>query len=883
MIIKEKKVDIIKENDQEVIIRDHPGNSVHIMSDNIKGIYLQRCIIASEFGMDINHHWLFIYVQDCSTIELIIQLKIILEKITPVDFDITLLIKNCKRIKYTHIVDIIDHVIVIRKKYINYLEKDTHILFKEYIMKHIPNISKYARTSCCPPDPSSLLISEWISSKEPRSSHPGASDFKKTIIELGIFLNILDNLGHFAQRGHHPSTVIKLDFPAVIKMDILDLEYHILDFSSISGLNYLSITSVINLDIIVKEERFIRTTHLLYINNFNMTDIIRPEQFAEHHMLDHISISRPSIIPVIYIQTESDISDIFAEYHLLDYTSISGPNYISVLPAINIGIYIKEDRFIRSICPSFINSLVSKNIDIETKMFVKNINIKPCLPHQGIFMNIIVEKEESIKNIRISNIHLLSDIDINIKAEWFIRTFSSYINLINDINRKASSDHHLWFLKSHQGSITGISCLLVTSSPSTSILVEKKKLIESNIMLYLNLSYVRKPSSPWDLSHQKDSISIFIVIEDIKVDKFIRTFRPSYINLIKGIISQVPAGDHQQLKSHQAASSMITSEKHIIIVQGIMVKAKGQDIQTYCIYLTTFSLFTSKYSVISESIIDNYFHIILVTLHQWEALCITHLCLSRNGIIRSHRIEKRDISILMVYLRLLRHHLTMWNEKSYNIIKNLYIMDIMLIFNFHIKAVHGHLVMNDIKETESPHKLVQGIRLIKVIIYDINSSNLSIYGLLSMTTGISIIGFIHNIDFHLEYNIYHLESYNTFNIQSYLVFDIKFSISNLNQIIIEPYSTIIEVNAIKNVITGLTSYMDIKTCELYITTGNSDISAYIIISIVELINYILERRSIITAGEGADIKVIKKGVMETRVTIVQSIKVIMLHYLITIN
>ena len=306
-----------------------------------------------------------------------------------------------------------------------------------------------------------------------------------------------------------------------------------------------------------------------------------------------------------------------------------------------------------------------------------------------------------------------------------------------------------------------------------------------------------------------------------------------------------------------------------------MVKARGQEIQTYCIYLTIFSLFTSKHSVINESIINNYFYIILVTSHQWEALCITHSRLSRNGTIRFHRIEWRDIGFFRAYLSLCGHHLTMWSEKSYNIIKNPYIMDIMFIFNFYINAVQGHLVMNDIKEAEASLSLIYGISLIKVIICDINSNNLSIFdsfktiivediGLSSMTTGIS------NIDFHLEHNIYHFESYNTFNIQTYLAFNIKFSISYLSQIIIEPYSTIVEINSIKNVITGMTSYMDIKICELYITIGNSDISAYIIISIVELINYILERRSIITTGEGADIKVIKKGVVETGVTTAQT-------------
>ena len=473
-------------------------------------------------------------------------------------------------------------------------------------------------------------------------------------------------------------------------------------------------------------------------------------------------------------------------------------------------------------------------------------------------MNIIVEKEESIKNIRISNIHWLGDIDINIKAERFIRTsHSSYINLIKDISREASSDHHLWILKSHQGSITGISCLLATSSPSMSIFIEKKKLIQSIIILYLNLLYVSKSFSPWDLSHQKDPISIFIVIDNIRVDKFIRTLRPSYINLIKGIIRRVPSGDHQQSKSHQAASSMNTSEKHIIIVQGIMVEVEGQDIQTYCIYPTIFGFFISKYSVISESIIDNYIHNILVTSHQREALCIPHLC----------SFEWRDTGIFIAYPSSLGHHLIIWSEEEYNIIKNVYINSIIhresapFICNLYIKAVHG---------------------------------------LSSMTNGISIIGFIdskkqslediviilnihYNIHFHLEYSIHHLESCNTFNIQSCLALNIKFSISYLNQFIIEHYSTINETNAIRNVTTGMTSYMDIKVGGLYIIVGNSDISVRITISILELISSILERRPIITAGERADIKIIKEEVVEISMTSIQLIKVIMLYYVAIIN
>ena len=867
MIIKEKKVDIIEKNDREVInqiikiiVQDNPGNSVHIMSDNIKSIYLQRCIIASEFRMDIYNHYLFIYMQDCFTKELINQLKIILEKITPVDFDITLFIGNCIKIQQVHFTNLIDLVTIIKKRSSDHLENIIHIFMKGHI------IVSHQREHL---------------------------NLEKDIVIIKFCT--LHSLGHLAQRGHQSPTIIKLDFPASIKMDIIDFEYHIIDFSSISGPNYLSITTAINLDIIVKAERFITFIHLSYINHLNMSDIIKSEQFVEHHLLDHISISRFSHISVIDIKTELSINDIFAEYHLLDYTSISGPNYISVPSAINIGIYIKADRFIRAICPSSINLLVSKDIDIKTKMFIKNINVEPCLPHQGILnainhffvtssfnMSIIVEKEENIRKIRISNIHLLGNIDINIKAERFIRTFHpSYISLIKGISREVPSGHHQQISKSHQGSIIGISYLFVTSSLNMSIFVEKKKFIKNIVTSYLNLLYMDKSSTPWDLSHQKDLISVFTVIDNIRTDRFIRTFHSSNNYPVNGIYREAPSGDHQQtLKSHHGASSMNTSEEHIVYMQDIMVEPKGQDIQTYCIYLTIFSVFISKYFVISESIIDNYFHIILEASYQWEAFCITHSCPSRNGTSRSHYIEWRDICIFIVYLNSFRHHLITWNEVNYNIIKNIYIMDIIhqksayFIYNFYIKAAQRHLVINDIKEAQSSYNFTQGISLIDTIIYDINFYHTSIYdafgiiivegiGLSSMTRESSIIGFIdsrkrpsediviilnihYNIDFHFEHIIHHLESYNTFNIPNYSAFNIKFSISYLNQFIIELYSTTIETNAIRNVTIGMTSYMGIKICELYITTGNTDISVCITVGIVEFINSILETIPIIT-------------------------------------
>ena len=85
----------------------------------------------------------------------------------------------------------------------------------EHLMDHFPNISKYARTSCCLQGPPSSLINEVISSEG------------------------------FA-------------------------EYHLLDYTSISGPNHLNIHSAIqllqNIEIQGKAERFIRTFHPGYIS-----------------------------------------------------------------------------------------------------------------------------------------------------------------------------------------------------------------------------------------------------------------------------------------------------------------------------------------------------------------------------------------------------------------------------------------------------------------------------------------------------------------------------------------------------------------------------------------------------------------------------------------
>ena len=256
MSSKKKKVNIVTLNDREVIIQiieiimqEYPGNSCHIMSDNHhKGICLTDYISASEFIMDIDIYIMFSYMQDSFTKELNIQLKIILEKITQADFDITLIIKNCGEAQHIYITLFIDLVNIIKQKYYSKHLQDTSYIIRE----------KY--------------IKSW---------QPGVHiNFKKSIIKFDIHMGILDILGHFAQRGHHSPSDIEMDISDFEWHFAINIEYHLLDFSSISGPDYLSITSAINVDIIIKADRFIRVIHLFYIYLFNNLDIaIKADQF----------------------------------------------------------------------------------------------------------------------------------------------------------------------------------------------------------------------------------------------------------------------------------------------------------------------------------------------------------------------------------------------------------------------------------------------------------------------------------------------------------------------------------------------------------------------------------------------------------------------------
>ena len=859
MVIKEEEVDIIKRNDREVIttqiikitMQEHPGNSSHIMSDNYKSIYFKRCIIAGEFIMDSDFYIVFIYLQNSFTKELIIQSKIILEEITQVGSDITLPIENCRRIQYVYTIYFIDLVNTIKEKDKDHQEK-TPDLFK----------------------------------KEHNRGHHGVHHLRKDLIKFDTVLDILDIIGHFAQRGHQPSTTIKLDSIT---------EYHLLDSSSVNGPNRLSVPSAINIDIIVNVEKFIRITHLWYthhINILNMNDIIRSEPSAEYHLLDYISISMSSYPSPTCIKAELINRDIFAEYHLLDYICINGPNYISVIRVINLDFNTKADRFIRTICPSHINLFITQDMVIMTEVFIDTYKVELCLPH-------------------------------------------------------------------HHGNVSHISYDFVISSCSIDTLVKKKKKdINIIFMPYINLLL--------------NNLDI-----NIKAERFIRNHH-SYIHLVRSITREVPSEDHRLvLKSHHGTSSRNTSEEHITYVQHTMVKQ--EDIQVYRI-LTILCVLVSKYLILSESIIDNHFHIILVALHQWKALDITHSCPSGNGAHRSHLIE--------------------WKETNHStIIKNIDYVEIThqkkvcFIYSHDIYVSQGRVVINDINADLSSHSITQNISIIDTIIYDTTTHHISIYNrfgtiivedidLSSMTEEYILITFVdfmkyssehidiildnviiekkdlnirtdpfiiivlefiitnnvqqlsnilqrdnvildyiimtnvynihhlfisyldisnhnltmaglmdHHIDqfitnlviiiqlhelqqlniihfincasdihcrveFNIEHLINHLESYITYHLKIGFIFDITLTITYLNQFIMEPYNTILETEVIRNVNSDETSYTDIMIFESYITTGVTVILVYLIISIVKIINNINKTRIITIVEDKANIKLI---------------------------
>ena len=628
IVIKEQEVDIRKKNDREVIItqviktnvQEHPGNSSHIMSDNLKSIYLNR-YIASEFIMDKNICVMFIYLQSCFTKELIIQPKIILEKITQVDFDITLIIENCRRRQHKRIGNIVDFININEKEHFPHLEEEHHIYLEENIIKHMLNISHYSKKPSSPfmNELTNEIIIDMAVAQTPLQRRSSSEHLPSDIV-----FDLFNIIGHFAQRGHQTPTIIESD--SII-------EYHLLDFSNISGPNFFSVPSVINTDIMVIMEKFIRVTHLWCIYHnviLDMNDIIRSEPSAEYHLLGYTSISRLDHPASICIKAELINKDILAEYHLLDYICIIGLNHISVTRVINLDINIKAERFIRTICPSHINLFINDH-RVETCLSHPNDDIS----HTDYDFNIsyisiaIFEKKRFIYVIFMPYINLsYNNLDLIIEAERFIRNHH-YTYSMKNINREVSSEVHNTY------------------------------------------------------------------------GKFIRTD-----SIILESIDESTPYVHQHPHLHHGASSMNTSEKPIISVQDYMI---NQEV----FILTILYIFLSKYFILSEFIIDNYSHIILVISHQWEALDITHSCPSdRVGGI--HRVEWNRID-----------HLIIFKNIDY---KNITHLEIDSIINHHyISAKRDRIVNHDIAADLSSHITSKNLNIIDTIIYDTITHHIDIY------------------------------------------------------------------------------------------------------------------------------------------------------------
>ena len=611
-----------------------------------------------------------------------------------------------------------------------------------------------------------------------------------------------------------------------------------------------------------------------------MNDIIRSEPSAEYHLLDYISISVPNYPSTICIKAELINRDIFAEYHLLEYICINGPNHISVIRVINLDINTKADRFIRTIRPSRINLFINQDMVIMTEVFIDTYRVELCLPH-------------------------------------------------------------------HHGNISHISYDFVISSYSIDILVKEKK---------KDISVIFTP----DIILLYNNLDI-----DIKAERFIGNHH-SYLHLVKSINREVPSEDHRLvLKSHHGAASMNTSEKHIIYVQHIMVKQ--EDIQTSR-NLTILCVFISKYFILSESIIDNHFHIILVVLHQWEALDITHVRPSGTGAYRSHLIKRKetkhstifknidymeithqknvcfiyshdiavdlssrsiiqDLSIIdTIIYDTITHHISIYDSfgtiivddidlssmtKEYILITFVDFMkyssehidiildnviiekeDLNIRTNPFISIVLEFIITNNIQQLSNILQRdsvilnyiimtnIYGIYHLFISYLEISNHNLTMAGImdyhidqiitdlvisiqlheLSQLNIIHLINIASNIYYGMESNlehlINHLERYITYHLKIYFIFDITLVITYLNQLIMEPYNTIIETEVIRNVNSDETSYMDIMISESYITIGDTDIVVYPIISIVKIINNIKETRVIIVVEDKANIMIV---------------------------
>ena len=138
-----------------------------------------------------------------------------------------------------------------------------------------------------------------------------------------------------------------IDIKAEQLISVINTEYHLLEYSSINGPSYISVTGAINLDITVKADRFIRIiqpSHIILLNN---QDIV--------------------------IKTKEFIKTITVELRLLHISSISQASHIFMTTTFRIDIVVKEERFIRTIQSSYIYLLNNLDIDIKAERFIRTL------------------------------------------------------------------------------------------------------------------------------------------------------------------------------------------------------------------------------------------------------------------------------------------------------------------------------------------------------------------------------------------------------------------------------------------------------------------------------------------------------------------------------
>ena len=827
MIIREEQIDIKTLNDREVIIQiikiivqEYPGNSCHIMSDNFRSIYFKRCIIASKFVMGIDIYIMPSIVQDSFTKELNIQRKIILEKITQVDFDITLLIKNCGRVQRIHIIQSIDSVNIFEKKnHSRHLQKTFHTIMEKHI-RHLPYGAYF--------------------------------NLKKSIIKFDIFMDILDNSGHSAQRGHQSPSDSELYISDSEWHLAINIEYHLLDFSSISGPNYIFTTAASHLDIMIKVDR-LRVIHLSCICQINMLDID--------------------------IRAKQPTSVINIEYHLLEYSSVNGPNYIFVTEAINLDIMVKADRFIRIVQPSHINLLNNQDIVIKTEGFIKTITVELHLLHissisQASYISttttfrvdIPVKEERFIRTIQLSYIYLLNSLDIDIKAERFIRTFhSSYIHLIKGINRQAPSGDHQQTRKSHHGAssmstsvehITHVKDIIVNQMSLDiqtlcihltifSILkaVSSKHLIMNKFIIDNYFHIILSALRQWealDITHPCPSgngASKFHCIEqrDVIANIIDSNFREHHLihrdkcsrYLIKTIYNHIMSIGHQDFFGIIHYIHLKAAQDQHTITNINEVQYLYSIIQNNKINCINYSIFKKKdCSISADTSTIDLFNLNIILLN----IIFTTLIVNTINTILDNILEYINYAYLVLLnsINLIQQFNTILQNDNY-ILDNTTQID---IYNYHILVsdfcdisntylnipyIMDYLVHNIIT-TES----VTSMQLQRLIHNQYTLFfNLQHLSITHHTTSISIIH--HKSDIHFQHLINLLEKYITNHLIINSVFNLTLDIIYVNQFIIELYSTIFETNAIKNVQTFMTSYLDIKAYELYNPFNGTDI------------------------------------------------------------